>query len=252
MGNPSPEERSDDAEPEPPPDSNTGDGPQAVPDVLKGSSPRKILERLVDGDPLELAARCQESIEESALLVDPYRLQLRTVARVAHAAPTYRGDPPLTAWIRSRIEQSMQELISEDREEERSGMPPPDVSDPRYEYVSEVLGIETTLARRACVAFNSLPHGVRCAWFAVAVEGMTVNRYVAEGYGPPDRVKRDLKLALTTIARAIGSCRTPSAMTRSTTATRTAAAATSHGRRSMRRRNKHGRNERRGPKSLGM
>ena len=79
-----------------------------------------------------------------------------------------------------------------------------------FEFLAETLGIPKALARRACVAFNYQPERVRCAYFAVLVQGKTVNRYVAEGHGPPERVKADIEMALRTISDAIGMVRSRS------------------------------------------
>jgi hypothetical protein len=163
-----------------------------------------VLSRLVDGDPLEIEARCLEELREQAFLLCVSRVHLRSVARIAHAAMRYRGEPALDVWLKERVEHSIKELLEEDREEERVGVPPSQPWDPRYAFVSEALGIEPTLARRACVAFNLLPHEVRCAYYAVVVDGKTIHRYVAEGHGPPDRARSHLKLALRTLGKAIG------------------------------------------------
>jgi len=173
-------------------------------DVLSRRSPREVLERLVDGDPFEIRARCVERIHAEAVMVCVRRLHLRSVARVAYAASRYRGEPALDAWLAEHIAFSLRELLEEDREEERLKIPPSRPWDPRYAFLSETLGVEPTLARRACVDFNLLPHDVRCAYFAVLVEGKTIHRYVAEGHGPPDRVRARLKRALQTLGRAIG------------------------------------------------
>lgn len=173
-------------------------------EILRGKSPREILARLVDGDPLEIEARCRERIEALAYLVDLPRTYLRAVARVAHAAVRWRGEPPLSEWLQERIDFSIGELVDEDREEELGGVPPVESGHSRYAFVSEVLGIEPALGRLACLAFNNLPERVRCSFNAVAVLGMTVNRRVAQGYGPPERVKAEIELAMTAISKAIG------------------------------------------------
>jgi hypothetical protein len=173
-------------------------------DILSRRSPREVLERLVEGDPLEIEARCVERIHADAVLVCVRRLQLRSMARIAYTALRYRGEPALDAWLAERIAFSMRELLDEDREEERLKVPPSRPWDPRYAFLSEALGVEPTLARRACVDFNLLPRGVRSTYFAVLVEGKTIHRYVAEGHGPPERVQSQLRLALRTLGRAIG------------------------------------------------
>lgn len=206
MGLPDPDERlgGDRNDPE---DSASGATPADsgdIPAVLRGSSPKQILERLMEGDPLELWPRCRERMETLAFLVDPARVELRSIAWIAHAAPRYRGAPPLAVWLAEIIDRAIGEIAAEDREAEREGLPLPDGSEPAFRFVSELLGIEPQLARRAAVAFNSLTSEVRSAWFAVAVMGKTVHRYVAEGHGPPEAVRARMKLALETIARATG------------------------------------------------
>ncbi|HEV8113715.1 MAG TPA: hypothetical protein VGR31_13145 [Planctomycetota bacterium] len=169
-------------------------------DLLRGGSPKEILARLVDGDPLEVRARCKEQLHLRALLLSLDRLQLRTVARIAYAAPRWRGEPPLGRWLVERIEHSMKELIDEDGEAVLSGIPDPEATDERYAFLSSLLGIEPQLGQRACVAFNAQPEPVRKAFFAVLIEGQRFNRYVAEGNGSPQEVKGYLRAAF----RALG------------------------------------------------
>jgi hypothetical protein len=171
--------------------------------ILGSRSPRVVLTRLIDGDPLEIEARCRERILEQALLLALQRVHLRAVARIAHCAPRYRGSPRLDVWLDACIDESLQDLVEEDREEEISGLPPTEPWDPRFAFVSETLGLEPALARRACVRFNMLPDEVRRAYFAIAIEGKTIHRYVAEGNGPPDRVRGFLARALTALGQKI-------------------------------------------------
>ena len=51
-------------------------------DLFSGS-PREILERLADGDPLELAARAAERLDDRALLLELERILPMAVAQVA-------------------------------------------------------------------------------------------------------------------------------------------------------------------------
>jgi hypothetical protein len=164
-------------------------------EVLGSGKPRVVLARLMDGDPLEIGPRCQERLQTECWLVDLSRLVLRAYARIAYAAPRYRGRPPLDDWLRSRIDQSVVELVREDREEERTGIPAEEPWDPRYAWVSETLGLEPELARRACIAFNDLPRDVRQTYFAISVEQKSLNRWIAEGNGPPDQVREKLERA---------------------------------------------------------
>jgi hypothetical protein len=169
-------------------------------DLLKGGSPKEILARLLAGDPLELRARCKDRLHTKALLLSLDRLQLRSVARIAHGASRWQGEPPLQAWVEERIDHSMKELMEEDVETVRSGIPQPGPDEGHYAFLSSLLGIEPHLCPRACVAFNALPDPVRLAFFAVVVEGTRLNRYVAEGNGSPQDVKASVERAF----RALG------------------------------------------------
>jgi hypothetical protein len=173
-------------------------------DLLRGGSPKEILARLVDGDPLEVRARCKEQLHRRAFLVSLDRLQLRAVARIAYAAPRWRGEPPLGPWLVERIEHSMKELMDEDGEAVLSGIPDPEAADERYAFLTSILGIEPQLGQQACVAFNAQPDPVRKAFFAVVVEGQRFNRYVAEGNGSPREVKEQLKQAFRALGLADG------------------------------------------------
>ena len=51
----------------------------------------------------------------SALLVAVDRLVQRSLARIAHAAPRYDGEPPLGHWIEKLIDESIRDLRNEDR-----------------------------------------------------------------------------------------------------------------------------------------
>ena len=73
-------------------------------------------------------------------------------------------------------------------------------SESRYEFPIEALGIEPHSCRRACVAFNALPYEDRKAFYAIVLQRVTFNRFVAEGHGSVEEVKRRLMRA----ARALG------------------------------------------------
>jgi hypothetical protein len=169
-------------------------------EILGAGSARSVLERLMDGDPLEIGPRCQERIEHHAILVAWDRLWLRSAARIAYSAPTYDGTPPLDLFLMEHVDLSIDELIEEDREEENAGQPPLEPWDPRYSFLAETVGMEPALARKACIRFNDLPEAVRRTYFAVALARKTIHRWVAEGHGPPHKVKEDLKRAFAALS----------------------------------------------------
>jgi hypothetical protein len=172
-------------------------------DILGSTSASVVLERLIDGDPLEIEARCKERISEEALMLALPRVHLRAIARIAYHAPRYSGTPALDDWIRVHIDEALEDLVDEDRDEELSGIPPSEPWDPRYAFMSEAIGVEPTLARRACIEFNLLPHEVRRTYFAIGVEGKTIRRYVVEGNGPPAKIRDHLKRALRALGQQI-------------------------------------------------
>ncbi len=162
-------------------------------EVLIGRSPRAVLDRLLDGDPLDLASHVEARLLERAYFVSFDRVVKRTAARLAYAAMAYRGEPPLADWIAIAIDQSLEELLCEDIEAERRGIPPASPWDPDFAMFTEIAGVEPGQARSMCVAFNALPEEVRRTVYAVLVERKSFNRWVAEGHGPPERAKAMLK-----------------------------------------------------------
>jgi hypothetical protein len=165
-------------------------------------SARAVLARLIDDDPFEIGPRCVERLRTEALLLSLKQVHLRVVARVAYAAQRYRGTPPLTEWLDQRIVESVDEVLREEREAERGGLPAADAAEPLYRHIANALGTEHALARRACIAFNDLPLAVRHAFFAVVIERKSISRYVAEGNGPPSQVKARLRSATDAIRAA--------------------------------------------------
>ena len=158
--------------------------------VLSGRSPSEVLRRLCNGDPLDFAGRTLKRIRERALLMDSARLAMRSMAYVAHGAPSYRGDPALAPWIDKQIDRAIQDFLEEDAYEEASGKPLGEPVDERYAFLVDLLGIPPAKARKACITFNGLPNKDRRTFWAICVEGKSIHRYVAEGHGPPKKIKQ--------------------------------------------------------------
>lgn len=170
-----------------------GDEPWRV--LFAGRSALEILRAIMKDDRLELWPRCADRLLERCYLVDMERLVARSAARVAYAGQTYDGVPEFTEFVRERIDHAMDELMREDREEERAGKPVVPGEDSRYRFVSEVLGMELGVTRRGVCHFNVLDERIRHAFFALVVQSKRLRRYVAEGYGPPERVRENLRIA---------------------------------------------------------
>ena len=168
--------------------------------LLSGDRAKTVLRRLHDGDPLGIAQRCREHIRERALLVAEQRLYLRAIARIAYASMKYRGDPPLSMWLTARIDQALEELVTEDRECERLDPHGSQNPEERYAFLTEALGVDATTAREAAIVFNDLPTEVRQAFWALVIEGKSLNRQVAEGHGPRGALRARVKRAIVAIS----------------------------------------------------
>jgi hypothetical protein len=169
-------------------------------ELLRGRSPRHILDQLVDADPLELGRRASEAIREQALLVDPERLFHRAAAHAAFEARHYGGDPPLDEWLAAHVAGSLREIVREDRAEDQSGLPPRDGWDPSHLDLGASLGCEPAVARSLCVVFNGLPKGKRRIFSAIVIQGRSIDDYAKECGKDPDDVRFVLKEVFTTLA----------------------------------------------------
>jgi hypothetical protein len=170
-------------------------------ELLSGTSASEILEKIAPSDPLGITARCGARLHWRAQLIAHERAVARSLAQTAYAALRYRGQPELGAWLDAQIDRALDMLLNDDREDEAAGRPTDEPWDPRFAFVSEVWGVSPALARRACVVFNALPIVVRRAWWALTVQGKSINRYVAEGSGPPPIVEERVKRAILAMSK---------------------------------------------------
>lgn len=172
--------------------------------LFSAPSPRAVLARLVDGDPLELWPRCVERVTDDAVLVPQARLYHRSIAQVAFAAMRYRGDPSLDEFLADRIAASLAELIEEDAESVRARVLDVDLREAPYPRVAAVLGIELPQVRGACVAFNALPDLVRKRAYPIMFAGRTIQSCAGPDLGPPDEFPPAIEAALAAMARQLG------------------------------------------------
>lgn len=172
--------------------------------LLRGDSPVQVLDRIVDDDPLEIYLVCEERLRVRAILLDEHRLTMRAMARTAYLAPRYRGEPPLPEWLAARVDEAIQQLVDEDLADELRRVPVEEPWDERYSFLAEAIGAKASVARTLCVRFNGLADEVRHAFHNVAIQGKSLHRYVAEGHGPPARVKELLRRAAEAFAEGTG------------------------------------------------
>jgi hypothetical protein len=171
--------------------------------LLSGPSPGAILERIVDGDPLGLEARCRKYLREWAVMIDLERLFARTAARISYHAWRENGTAGDDI-VEDCLANAVEELMTQDRDEIELGEPIAD-DEGRYSFLTETLGLDPESARIACVAFNDLPPDVRRCYWEVAVEGRSIERCVSLGLGDALTIDENVRRALRAISGYKGS-----------------------------------------------
>lgn len=138
----------------------------------------------------EAQAACERRLASRAIVLDARRVALRAFTLAVRRRTKGAGPPAL-----GLIDVAIDQLVAEDLREERAGLAPRSPRDERYAALAEAVGISPLTARRMCVRINSLEPDVRHAFYHLVALGKTVRRYVAEGHGPPDRVRELLRRA---------------------------------------------------------
>lgn len=160
-------------------------------DVLHAQTPQEVIRRLLATGSFGLEGRAERYLRETGYLLFPERFAARVLARVAFEAMSYAGAPLLGEWLDNCIEMAARDLCNEQFAEEALHLPVPRSADAEYyEQVSEATGFELELTRLVCLTVNHLPEEARRAWHSVVVRGKSINRYVAEGNGPPEHVQK--------------------------------------------------------------
>jgi hypothetical protein len=152
-----------------------------LPQVLQLKDPREIMRRLLDEDPFELRSRCIRCAREHAVILNPKRLVVEAASRISVKASGYAGEEPIGQWVERIVEQCVSELISDQSEEERRGLPVPDSPDAEfYEALAEVLQVPIYDVRMACVTLNGMSDAHRETFHAVIVQGRSLVEYSRE------------------------------------------------------------------------
>jgi hypothetical protein len=164
--------------------------------VLQGRSPREILARLVEGDPLDLRGRCEARVRSQALLIDVHRLHLRCSAHVARHAVGYSGQPHIDIWLGERLRTAVQELLRESAELVTGGGVPEPPDDERLLLIASTFGMDPSSIGRACVSFNRQPYPARAAFHGLILEGCDPAAWCAEQGVTLARATESLRSAL--------------------------------------------------------
>ena len=165
-----------------------------VPPILQLGDPRELMDRLIEEDPFELRSRCSRCSRARAVILSPERLVLQTMARVAVKAGGFAGEEPFGEWLERIVKDCIEDLLDEQREEERRGLPVADSPDSAfYAALAEVLECPVCDARMACVSLNSMSDAHREAFHAVIVQGNSLEEWARKCGVPQKRVRALLR-----------------------------------------------------------
>jgi DNA-directed RNA polymerase specialized sigma24 family protein len=172
---------------------------------LAGGSPREVLARIVRDDPLHMRERVAARLRAEAWLLDADRVQLRALARVARAAPAYRGRPALPEWLDAHVGRAIAELVQ--RDGDGGALDAGDVDLLRaFEQLARPLGLDPRALGRACAAFNRLPAPERGAFFALVIEGRELDELASGAGASATELARRARRALDAV---LACCPTP-------------------------------------------
>lgn len=162
--------------------------------LLAGSSPREILSRLVQGDPLGVRQKLARVLDEQALLLDADRAQLRALARCAREAMRYNGKPEIETWLEERVREALAEIVREDAEAVRANAPIEPSS--AFDALARPLELDPVEMRRACAAFNRLPLQDRRAFFDWVLRSGSLDRLARDAQTNASEIARRARRAL--------------------------------------------------------
>jgi DNA-directed RNA polymerase specialized sigma24 family protein len=174
--------------PEPALESGLDDRPRA----LLFGSPREVLARISNGDPLGIRARVAACLGRERILVDADRLHLRALAHCARRAPRLRGSEGLRGFLESCVRDAAGELLREDRD---PGVRHSSVGG-IFAALGEPLGLDPREAREACSAFNDCAPEDRRACLELLIEGRTIDELAKRDGVSVSEVARRARRAL--------------------------------------------------------
>jgi hypothetical protein len=170
--------------------------------LLAGNSPREVLSRIVQGDPLGVRERVAQRLREDAYLLDADRVHLRCLARCARMAPRYRGSPELPVWIDALVVESVAELLREDAETRRREPSQPARGACAFDALARPLGLDPAAMRQACVGVNRMPREDRKAFYELVIRGRSLDALAQQSGPTPTPIARRAPAVLENVLRA--------------------------------------------------
>ena len=151
-------------------------------------------------DPSSLIRRNARRLRQRAYVLDPSRLMVGTLVRVALYRHAYDGKRKKTVWIGARIDETIRDVLRQDIEDEQALHPIAEPLQSRYAFLVNALQIGPRFARRACILMNMLPEPVRKITFEVICMLESKADLAAQGLGSPAEVDERLRAGLQRLA----------------------------------------------------
>ncbi len=159
-------------------------------------TPREVLARLVQDDPLGVREKVGARLRDDALLLDADRVHLRALARIARFGNRYRGRPELQPWVESAVAEAAEELLREEHEAARARPSPGSDRPSVFSSLAPPLGLEPSAMRAACAAFNALPCAERSAFVDLVLRGRSLDELAHASGASASEVARRARRAL--------------------------------------------------------
>jgi DNA-directed RNA polymerase specialized sigma24 family protein len=166
---------------------------------LFSGTPREVLARLVQDDPLGVRDAVGARLRADALLLDADRVHLRALARISRFANRYRGRPELPAWIESAVAEATQEVLREEHDAGRDPACAQSGSATVFASLAPPLGLEPSAVRAACAAFNALPYAERSTFVDLVLRGRSLDETARASGENATEVARRARRALDVI-----------------------------------------------------
>ncbi|MCA8978542.1 MAG: hypothetical protein H6831_09840 [Planctomycetes bacterium] len=131
--------------------------------LLCGGTPREVLARIVDGDPLGLRPRIAAALRRGAWLMDADRVLLRALALCARRGASYRGRPAIDEWLEARVQEAIEDLL----EEEHAARAPASAA---FADLARPLALSPERLRAACARFHARPREEREAYVRLVLD----------------------------------------------------------------------------------
>jgi len=168
----------------------------------KKITPEQIAHDLCDGDKLNLRPRVLRHMHEHCYIFDPERVWLRAISRAVYHGVTDGVRNPSGAWLDDHVEQTIHDLVMDDRDDEWEKLPLDDHHEFDYAIFLEKLAIPPARCRLASVRFNTMPFERRRAIFRTVIDGWSLERCEAIGLGPIEVVRDELRKGLAYVTHA--------------------------------------------------